>query len=241
MLSVSEMSSFALTNSDTSEYTYTVQDVRNLQDFLLTRPTEEDLTGKPYDMNGDKRWDVFDLCLMKREALKTLDTDNSSKTLVAYYSASGTTEKIATYVADAMNADTFVITPVQPYSDSDLDWTDQSSRVVTEHNDENRHTELVTVDVPDWDSYDNVFIGYPIWWHEASWVVDDFVKENDFTGKNVIPFCTSMSSPLGESDTLLAEMSGTGNWLDGMRFTSRSTQKEVKSWVTGLDLSNSDN
>lgn len=58
-----------------------------------------------------------------------------------------------------------------------------------EHNDENRHTELVSVDVPDWESYDNVFIGYPIWWREAAWVVDDFVKENDFTGKNVIPFC----------------------------------------------------
>ncbi len=75
-----------------------------------------------------------------------------------------------------------------------------------------------------------------IWWHEASWVVDDFVKKNDFTGKNVIPFCTSMSSLLGESGTLLAEMAGTSNWLDGMRFTSRSTQDEVQSWATSLDL-----
>lgn len=236
MVSISGMSSFTSVQADTSEYTYTIQDVRNLQDFLLTRPTDEDLTGKPYDMNGDERWDVFDLCLMKREILKTMDIEDTSKTLVAYYSASGTTEKIATYVADAMNADTFVITPVQPYSDSDLDWTDQNSRVVIEHNNESRHTELVTVDVPDWESYDNVFIGYPIWWHEASWVVDDFVKKNDFTGKNVVPFCTSMSSPLGESGTLLAEMAGTGNWLDGMRFTSRSTQDEVQSWATSHDL-----
>ncbi len=223
---------------NTEKPLYTTEDLHNLQDFLLAKETP-DLKGKKYDLDGDGVWSVFDLCLMRREVLKTVDTDNSSKTLVAYYSASGTTEKIATYVAGSMNADTFIITPVQPYSDSDLDWTDQGSRVVTEHNDENRHTELVTVDVPDWDSYDNVFIGYPIWWHEASWVINDFVKENDFTGKNVIPFCTSISSPLGESDTLLAEMSGTGNWLDGMRFTSRSTQDEVKSWVTGLDLSNS--
>ena len=171
---------------------YHKQDVTNLLGFLLN-DTEEDLSGEDYDLNGDGKWNAADLTLMKRELLPAA---NTGKTLVAYYSASGTTEKIADYIVEAMNADTFVITPVQPYSDADLDWTDQTSRVVMEHNDENRHTELVSVDVPDWESYDNVFIGYPIWWREASWVVDDFVKENDFTGKNVIPFCTSMSSPL---------------------------------------------
>ena len=211
---------------------YHKQDVTNLLGFLLN-DTEEDLSGEDYDLNGDGKWNAADLTLMKRELLPAA---NTGKTLVAYYSASGTTEKIADYIVEAMNADTFVITPVQLYSDADLDWTDQTSRVVMEHNDENRHTELVSVDVPDWESYDNVFIGYPIWWQEASWVVDDFVKENDFTGKNVIPFCTSMSSPLGNSGTLLAEMAGTGNWLEGMRFTSRSTQDEVHTWVTDLNL-----
>ncbi len=230
------MTAITSVQADTSEYTYTIQDARNLQDFLLVRPTTEDLTGKPYDMNNDGRWDVFDLCLMKREVLNTTQENNDTNNLVVYYSASGTTEKIADYIVEAMNADTFVITPVQPYSDADLDWTDQTSRVVMEHNDENRHTELVSVDVPDWESYDNVFIGYPIWWREAAWVVDDFVKENDFTGKKVIPFCTSMSSPLGDSGTLLAEMAGTGNWLEGMRFTSSSTKETVQSWATGLDL-----
>ena len=229
------MSLYSSAQADTSEYTYTIQDARNLQDFLLAKPTTDDLTGKPYDMNNDGRWDVFDLCLMRQEVAEIMDTADSN-TLVVYYSASGTTEKIADYIVEAMNADTFVITPIQPYSDADLDWTDQTSRVVMEHNDENRHTELVSVDVTDWESYDNVFIGYPIWWQEASWVVDDFVKENDFTGKNVIPFCTSMSSPLGDSGTLLAEMAGTGNWLEGMRFTSSSTKESVQSWAKGLDL-----
>ena len=213
---------------------YHKQDVTNLLGFLLN-DTEEDLSGEDYDLNGDGKWNAADLTLMKRELLPAA---NTGKTLVAYYSASGTTEKIADYIVEAMNADTFVITPVQPYSDADLDWTDQTSRVVMEHNDENRHTELVSVDVPDWESYDNMFIGYPIWWREASWVVDDFVKENDFTGKNVIPFCTSMSSPLGDSGTLLAEMAGTGNWLEGMRFTSSSAKETVQSWATGLDLPN---
>lgn len=164
------------------------------------------------------------------------EPEETAKNLVAYYSASGTTEKVANYIAEEMNADVFLITPVDEYTSADLNWNDSSSRVVTEHNDPNRHTELVTVTPENFDSYDNVFIGYPIWWQEAAWVVDDFVKENDFTGKNVIPFCTSMSSSLGESGTKLAEMAGTGNWLEGMRFTSRSSEETVKEWARDLDL-----
>ncbi len=166
----------------------------------------------------------------------------TSKNLVAYYSASGTTEKIADYIAEAVNADVFVITPVDEYTDADLNWTDSESRVVKEHNDlDNVHVELVQTVPENFDSYDNVFIGYPIWWQEASWVVNDFVTENDFTGKNVIPFCTSMSSPLGESDRLLAEMSGTGNWFNGIRFTSRSDKETVQTWAESLDLTKKTN
>ncbi|MDE7363285.1 MAG: flavodoxin [Ruminococcus sp.] len=163
--------------------------------------------------------------------------DDSPKNLVAYYSASGTTKRIADYIAEEMNADVFVITPVNEYTDADLDWTDSNSRVVQEHNDlSNVHVELVQTAPNNFDTYDNIFIGYPIWWQEASWVVNDFVTENDFTGKNVIPFCTSMSSPLGESGTKLETMADTGNWLDGIRFTSRSSEEDVKKWAKGLDL-----
>lgn len=168
---------------------------------------------------------------------KKNNEDDSPKNLVAYYSASGTTKRIADYIAEEMNADVFVITPVNEYTDADLDWTDSSSRVVQEHNDLNNvHVELVQTAPNNFDTYDNIFIGYPIWWQEASWVVNDFVTENDFTGKNVIPFCTSMSSPLGESGTKLEAMAGTGNWLDGIRFTSRSSEEDVKKWANGLDL-----
>lgn len=168
---------------------------------------------------------------------KKNNEDDSPKNLVAYYSASGTTKRIADYIAEEMNADVFVITPVNEYTDADLDWTDSSSRVVQEHNDlSNVHVELVQTAPNNFDTYDNIFIGYPIWWQEASWVVNDFVTENDFTGKNVIPFCTSMSSPLGESGTKLETMAGTGNWLDGIRFTSRSSEEDVKKWAKGLDL-----
>lgn len=165
------------------------------------------------------------------------EPEETGKNLVAYYSASGTTERIADYIAEEMNADVFIITPVNEYTDADLNWTDSSSRVVQEHNNpDTRHVELVQTIPDNFESYDNVFIGYPIWWQEAAWVVDDFVTENDFTGKNVIPFCTSMSSPLGESGTKLAAMAGTGNWIEGIRFTSRSSEEDVKERARGLDL-----
>lgn len=233
ILVCSVIAAFPVGANTVATQSFTVSDLRNLQDFLLNRETE-DLSGKDYDLNDDDVWNVFDLCLMRQTFVQSHNTE--SKTLVAYYSASGTTDRIAGFIAEELDADIFVITPVDEYTSADLNWTDSTSRVVTEHNDPDRHTELVTITPENFDSYDNVFIGYPIWWQEAAWVVNDFVTENDFTGKNVIPFCTSMSSPLGESGTKLAEMAGTGNWLGGMRFTSRSTQEQVQEWVNSLDL-----
>ncbi|MDD6085820.1 MAG: flavodoxin [Oscillospiraceae bacterium] len=211
---------------------YTLEDIKNLQNFLLAKDTP-DLSEKDYDLNNDSVWNALDLSLMKQQ----YKPQTSRKTLVAYYSASGTTERIAGYIAEEMDADVFVITPKNEYTDADLNWTNPDSRVVQEHNNpDTRHVELVQTVPDNFDEYDNVFIGYPIWWGEAAWVVDDFVKENDFTGKNVIPFCTSMSSPLGESGTKLAEMAGTGNWLEGMRFRSSSSETSVKEWAKSLDL-----
>ena len=159
------------------------------------------------------------------------------KTLVAVYSASGNTKAIAEYIVSATGADLFEITPTEPYSSDDLNWTNPNSRVSREHNDESlRNVELTTTTVDNWADYDTVFIGYPIWWGIAAWVVDGFVKANDFTGKTVIPFCTSSSSGLGESGKLLADMTGTGNWLEGQRFQSRASEDTVKEWVDSLDL-----
>ncbi len=159
------------------------------------------------------------------------------KTLVVYYSATGNTEEAASYIAAATGADLFELVPVEPYSDDDLDWTDDNSRVVYEHdNPDARVVELVESTVSDWESYDTVFIGYPIWWGIAAWPVDGFIAANDFTGKTVIPFCTSSSSKLGESGELLEEAAGTGNWLEGMRFSSGVSEEEVQSWVESLGL-----
>lgn len=134
------------------------------------------------------------------------------KALVVYFSASGNTETVANYIAEAANADLFELIPETPYTSADLNWTDQNSRVVYEHDHpEARVIPLTQSTVPNFSEYDIVFIGYPIWWGIAAWPTDSFIRANDFTGKTVIPFCTSSSSGLGESGKLLEEMAGTGN------------------------------
>lgn len=158
--------------------------------------------------------------------------------LVVYYSATGNTENAASYIAQATGGDLFEITPAEPYTDDDLNWSDENSRVTREHEDESlRDVELTTTQVENWDSYDTVFLGYPIWWGIAAWPVDGFVEANDFTGKTVIPFCTSSSSGLGESGELLAELAGTGDWQEGQRFRSSVSQEDVNEWVDSLGLS----
>ena len=161
----------------------------------------------------------------------------TGKTLVVYYSASGNTERVAKDIAEAAGADLFEIVPTEVYTSEDLNWTNSDSRVSREHDDESlRDVPLTTTEVPDWDSYDTVFIGYPIWWGIAAWPVDTFVKNNDFTGKTVIPFATSSSSGMGQSGSLLADMAGTGEWQEGQRFSSGVSSDDVQSWVNGLGL-----
>lgn len=138
----------------------------------------------------------------------------TGKTLVVYYSGSGNTARVAKDIAEAAGADLFEIVPTEIYTDDDLNWTVDNSRVNREHEDESlRDVPLTTTEVPDWDSYDTVFIGYPIWWGIAAWPVNGFVKANDFTGKTVIPFATSASSGMGQSGSLLEEMAGWAAFL----------------------------
>ena len=165
------------------------------------------------------------------------DTGSGSSMLVVYYSATGNTAQVAQYIADSTGGDLFEIQPVEPYTDDDLNWTDDNSRVSQEHADESlRDVELVADTVDNWEQYDTVFIGYPIWWGIAAWPVDGFVEANDFSGKTVIPFCTSSSSGLGESGQLLADMASTGDWQEGQRFSSGASQEDVQSWIDELGL-----
>ena len=169
------------------------------------------------------------------EAASTVTT--TGKTLVVYFSATGTTEGVVQAIADTVGADLFKVVPSDPYTSDDLNWTNDDSRVSREHNDEGlRAVALESTDVDGWDDYDTVFIGYPIWWGIAAWPMSSFVAVNDFTGKTVIPFCTSVSSGIGQSGELLAELAGTGSWLDGQRFSRGSSEADIASWVNGLNL-----
>ena len=161
----------------------------------------------------------------------------AGKTLVVYYSATGNTKDVAEKIAKITSGDLFEIEPKEPYTDDDLDWTKDDSRVTREHEDESlRDVELVSTTVNNWDSYDTVYIGYPIWWGIAAWPVDNFVKANDFTGKTVIPFCTAASSGIGDSGNLLKDMAGTGDWKDGERFHGGTSEDDIRSWIDSLGL-----
>ena len=165
------------------------------------------------------------------------NTTSGGKVLVVYYSASGNTKRVAEDIAETAGGDLFEITPTEPYTSDDLNWTNSDSRVSREHDDESlRDVPLTTTEVENWDDYDTVFIGYPIWWGIAAWPLDNFVKENDFTGKTVIPFCTAATSGIGDSGNLLEEMTGTGDWKEGERFYGGASELDISSWINSLGL-----
>ncbi len=142
---------------------------------------------------------------------------------------------MAEAAADELGADLFEIVPTEIYSDDDLNWTNDQSRATREYEGESlRDTPLAQTTPDNWADYDTVLFGYPIWWAIAAWPCDHFATDNDFTGKKIIPFCTSASSGLGQSGELLAEAAGTGDWQDGQRFSSGTSDSEVRTWAAGL-------
>ena len=159
---------------------------------------------------------------------------SAGATLVAYFSATGNTESVATAIADRLGADVFAIEAAEPYTDADLNYNDDASRTSVERAD-GTNPELAQVTPDDWADYDTVFLGYPIWWGEAAWPLRTFVAGNDFAGKTVVPFCTSASSGIGRSGELLAEAAGAGEWLEGERF-SAGAGSEAAAWAAGLGL-----
>lgn len=160
---------------------------------------------------------------------------NNKKTLVVYYSAQSHTKSVAEKIASNLNADLFEIVPEEVYTEDDLDWTDNNSRVSREHNNESlRDVKLKNTKVNNWEDYDTVLIGYPIWWGIAAWPIDSFVKANNFDGKTVIPFCTSSSSGLGQSGSLLQKEANSGNWQDGHRFSSSPSDSDIQKWTDSI-------
>ena len=169
------------------------------------------------------------------ESSKT-ETVSGGKTLVVYYSATGSTKSVAEKIAKTLKADIFEVVPEKPYTSADLNWNDDNSRVSLEHSDESKREVALVKSTPDnWEQYDTVYVGYPIWWGIAAWPVNGFVKANDFTGKTVIPFCTSASSGIGESDKQLKALTNSGDWKDGKRFSSSASDSDITGWLSELN------
>ena len=219
----------------TAEITYTMEDVQNLQDYLLAKPLETDLTGKPYDLNGDGCWDVFDLSLMKREVQPNSAPAAQGDTIVIYFSRTGNTEKIASHLIDLTGADSFVIEAAVPYSDADIHYNDSDCRANQEQDDKTVRPEIASL--PETlDGYETIFLGYPIWWGQEPRIIDTFLESFDFSEKTVIPFCTSASSGISTSEKNIAALVPIGEQLPGRRFGASASQADVKAWLDTLPL-----
>lgn len=161
--------------------------------------------------------------------------EQGTKVLVAYFSATNTTRGIAEHIANGLNADIYEIVPEEPYTDADLDYNDNNSRTTIEMNDPDARPAIIG-SVEDMEQYDIVFIGYPIWWGEAPRIVSTFVESYDFSGKTIVPFCTSGGSGVGSSATNLEQLTDGADWLPGKRLNGSDSQDTVMEWVNGLGL-----
>ena len=167
------------------------------------------------------------------DAADATEASSNNKTLVVFFSATGTTKGVAQMIADATGADTYEILAAQTYTEADLNWNDKNSRTTTEQNDKSVRPEIGSEKLS-LDGYSTIYIGYPIWWGEEPRIMDTFAQSYDFTGKTMIPFCTSGGSGIGSSGKNLAEIAGTGNWVEGDRL---SADTDIAAWIKGLNLS----
>lgn len=173
----------------------------------------------------------------ENNAVNDTDGTTASNVLVVYFSATGMTKGVAEKIADGTNADIYEITPETPYTDADLNYHDNKSRSTIEMNDESARP-AISGSVENMEQYDIIFVGYPIWWGEAPRILCTFVESYDFTGKTVVPFCTSASSGVGSSATNLEKLTSGANWLAGKRFSGGESAGTVMDWVNGLNLFN---
>lgn len=160
---------------------------------------------------------------------------NANSTLVAYFSATGNTGEIAQHLQTILGASLYEIIPAKPYSDDDLDYNASDCRANQEQNDPSVRP-AIDGSVENMDSYDVILLGYPIWWGEAPRIISTFLESYDFTGKTIVPFCTSGSSGIGGSAEHLTVLAADATWLEGARFNPGATQDEVAAWVEGLGV-----
>ena len=242
------------TNSEKETYQYTIEDVKNLQDFLLGKDTP-DLSGKNYDSYKDGRWDAFDLCLMKREILNTMN-DTNGKTLVVYYSlvlpdgtdasasasrvivdneAYGTTEYMARVIQENTGADLFQIETVQKYPDEYRAVTEQASN----EKESGFRPELAT-HIDNIDDYDTIFVGYPNWWGDMPMALYSFFDEYDLSGKTIIPFNSHGGSGFSQTVKSISELEPNADvsteGLSVSRNSVAQSESQIIEWLEKLGM-----
>ena len=158
-----------------------------------------------------------------------------SHILIVYFSATGTTKGVAEKLQEALNADIYEIVPEEPYTDADLNWNDRQSRTSIETDDPSCRP-AIDGELPDLIAYDTILIGYPIWWGDVPRIVSNFVEQVDLTDKTLAVFFTSGGSGLGSSMKHLEEQAGSGTWLEGKRFSERTTVEDLASWAKSLGI-----
>ena len=154
-----------------------------------------------------------------------------SKVLVAYFSASGITKKLASTLAEATGGDLFEIVPAEPYTKSDLNWMNPKSRSSVEMKDRSSRPAIASK-IDDISSYDAVFVGFPVWWYREPSIIDTFAGQYDFTGKTIIPFATSGSSGIGSSGENIAAIAKGAKVVTGERFKASDSADELRSWAS---------
>lgn len=161
-------------------------------------------------------------------------SNNTGKALVVYFSCTGTTAGVARTVADAAGADIYEIQAQEPYTSADLNYGDSSSRATREQNDPSVRPAIAgSTDI---NSYDVIYIGYPIWWGVEPRIIDTFIESCDFSGKKIVPFCTSGSSGISGSVSRIRELAAGAEVLQGMRFLSGTSRDEVQNWLGSLGI-----
>lgn len=224
----------ALVSVPASAYSadYTIQDMQKLNRYLLTG-SSSGILKSIYDLTGDGVIDVFDLCMMRQNFLDRHEEKNNI--LVAYFSRTGNTGKIADHIINVTDAERYEITASVPYSDADIKYQDSSCRANKEQNDKTVRPEI-SDPIDSIETYDVIFLGYPIWWGEEPRIIDTFLESYDFSEKTVIPFCTSGGSGISTSEKNISDLTDIGNQLTGKRFQTGATEKDVSDWIETLNL-----
>ncbi len=157
-----------------------------------------------------------------------------NKTLVAYFSASGVTAKLAENLAEAIGADIFEIEPKEPYTRADLDWTNKQSRSSLEMNDPSSRP-AIRESRDNMDDYDTIFVGFPIWWYIAPTIINTFLESYNLSGKTIIPFATSGGSGMGKTNEKLLPSCKGAKLIEGKVLSSNASKMELSDWVGSLE------